>query len=309
MGPAHWDDAELHRFDSEPLRGRYSDLGSLAGSVEVGLGRWQPEPGCQTTPAHVEGGEEEISFVLGGSGWAWIDGSAHPVSAGDCLVFLVDEGPHTLVAGDDGLDVLAFGERASRGAHTWLPRAGVVRIQDTWVETPGGPEPWDREVAAGRVELGELAERPERIVALDAVEPSTTEHGPTKLEDRDLGRAVGSRRTGLSHQTIAPGREGWPPHVHAAEEELLVVLDGSGACLLGDERFEVRRGSVVARPAGSRVAHSFVAGPEGLTLLAYGQRVPHDVCWYPRSQKLGFRAFGLRFRVTDAVGYWDGEPE
>jgi hypothetical protein len=32
------------------------------------------------------------------------------------------------------------------------------------------------------------------------------------------------------------------------------------------------------------------------------------VCWYPRSQKVGFRAFPLRFRVSDALDYWDGEP-
>jgi uncharacterized cupin superfamily protein len=116
-------------------------------------------------------------------------------------------------------------------------------------------------------------------------------------------------RTGLNHVVIAPGREGWPLHVHSAEEELLVVLDGDGVCLLGDERFDVRRGTVVVRPAGSRVAHSFVAGSGGLTLLAYGQRVPHDVCWDPRSQKVSFRAFPLRFRVSDALDYWDGEPE
>jgi uncharacterized cupin superfamily protein len=146
-------------------------------------------------------------------------------------------------------------------------------------------------------------------VALDDVRPGTVEHGPTHVTGRDLGRAAGSVRTGVVHTTIAPGRESMPPHVHSAEEELFVVLDGAGECLLGDERFDVRRGSVIARPAGSRVAHSFVAGTEGLTMLAYGQRIPHDVCWYPRSQKLGFSAFGLRFRVADAVGYWDGEPE
>lgn len=309
MGPVHWDDAQEHCFGRDPLRGRYSDLGSLAGSVEVGLGRWQPEPGCQTTPAHVEGGEEEISFILGGSGWAWIDGSTYEVAAGDCLVHLVDAGPHTLVAGDSGLDVLAFGERASRGAHTWLPRAGVLRIQETWVATPGGPHPYLREAEAGRVPLGEPSPRPPGIVALDDVRPGTVERGQTHVTGRDLGRAAGSARTGLRHLTIAPGRESMPPHVHAAEEELFVVLEGAGSCLLGDERFDIRRGSVIARPAGSGVAHSFVAGPGGLTMLAYGQRVPHDVCWYPRSQKVSFRAFGLRFRVSDALGYWDGEPQ
>src|SRR5918997_184939 len=101
------------------------------------------------------------------------------LSAGDCLVHLVDEGPHTLVAGDDGLEVLAFGERASRGAHTWLPRAGVLRIQDTWLETPGGPHPWEREAAAGRVELGDPQPRPDRIVALDDVKARHVTHGAT----------------------------------------------------------------------------------------------------------------------------------
>jgi uncharacterized cupin superfamily protein len=309
MGPVDWDDAPDRCFARDPLRGRFADLGELAGSVEVGLGRWRPEPGCQTTPAHIEGGEEEISFIAGGSGWSWIDGSTFAVSAGDCLVHLVDEGPHTLVAGDDGLDVLAFGERASRGAHTWLPRAGVLRIQDTWVVTPGGDHPYLREAAVGRVPLGEPAPRPERIVALGDVRPVDREHGATRVTFRDLGRAAGSVRTGIVHITIAPGRESMPPHVHSAEEELFVVLDGSGECLLGDERFAVDRGSVIARPAGTRVAHSFVAGVDGLTMLAYGQRVPHDVCWYPRSQKVSFRAFPLRFRVADALDYWDGEPE
>ena len=69
------------------------------------------------------------------------------------------------------------------------------------------------------------------------------------------------------------------------------MLGGDGVCRLDDATFPLRRGSVLARPAGTGVAHSFAAGADGLTLLAYGQRVPHDMCWYPRSRKLGFRAF------------------
>jgi uncharacterized cupin superfamily protein len=55
------------------------------------------------------------------------------------------------------------------------------------------------------------------------------------------------------------------------------------------------------------VAHSFRAGPTGLTVLAYGQRNPNDVCFYPRSGKLRMRGLGnVTFRV-DQLGYWDGE--
>jgi len=69
----------------------------------------------------------------------------------------------------------------------------------------------------------------------------------------------------------------------------------------------VRGGSVVSRPAGTGVAHGFAAGDGGLTLLAYGQRDPRDIAWYPRSRKVSIRGIGLRFRVEESLEYWDGE--
>src|SRR5918998_3545110 len=99
---AHWDDVEEERNEGPPLAVAYQDLGTAAGSVEVGVGRYRPDPGSQTTPAHVEGGEEEITFVLAGSGWSWQDGATYEGRAGDALVHLIDGEPHTLVAGDDG---------------------------------------------------------------------------------------------------------------------------------------------------------------------------------------------------------------
>src|SRR3712207_2658222 len=104
----HWDDAPTHRWEGEHLRGEYEDLGTLAGSVEVGLGRWRPRPGNQSTPAHAEGGEEEIHYVLSGSGWSWQGGTTYEIRAGDALHHAIDGEPHTVVAGDDGIDLLAF---------------------------------------------------------------------------------------------------------------------------------------------------------------------------------------------------------
>jgi hypothetical protein len=39
-----------------------------------------------------------------------------------------------------------------------------------------------------------------------------------------------------------------------------------------------------------------------------GQRIPHDVVWCPPSEKVFLRACGLVFRVSEPLGYWDGEP-
>ena len=61
----------------------------------------------------------------------------------------------------------------------------------------------------------------------------------------------------------------------------------------GDESVEVRRGSVVSRPAGTRVAHSFLAGDGGLVYLAYGTREPNDVVYYPRTDEIRFRGVGV----------------
>src|SRR5690606_18667957 len=116
---------------------------------------------------------------------------------------------------------------------------------------------------------------------------------------------------GLRHVTVAPGGRTHPLHCHTREEELFVVLDGDGLLELlerdGPVEHPVRRGSVVARPAGTGVAHRFRAGERGLTLLAYGQRDDGDVTYYPTSGKVRLRGLGgVTFRV-DLLDYWDGE--
>ena len=302
----HWDQARSETIDRGCLRRTRWDLGAAAGSVRVGCKRVRAEPGGQTSPVHAHGAEEEIFFVLEGSGRLWQDGEVCEVREGDGIVHLAEGAPHTLVAGEAGLDVLAFGERRVTEA-TVLPRAGVAWVGDTWFEGPGaGEHPFDREAALDPVDVSSPGERPANVVALADLGARETRRSRTHVVRRDIGRSAGSRTSGLTHVEILPGAESHPPHAHSAEEELFVVLGGSGVVRLGDDEREVGRGSLVARPAGTGIAHSFAAGEEGLQLLAYGERDPRDVCWYPRSQKISLRAFGVIFRV-ESVGYWDGE--
>ena len=51
----------------------------------------------------------------------------------------------------------------------------------------------------------------------------------------------------------------------------------------------MRAGHVLSRPAGTALAHSFRAGPEGLEYLAYGQRDNNDIVYYPDSGKVVVR--------------------
>jgi len=306
---AHWDQVVGVRREAGHIAGTWRDLGTAAGTVGAGVKLIDVDPGKWSTPAHVEGAEEEIFYVLEGSGVSWQDGAVCEVRAGDCLVHLPGGKAHTLRAGPDGLRVLAYGQRIWHG-NTVLPRAGVAWMDPGFVEvSPVGRErgPYLREAAAGEPEVGEPAERPPSIVNLEDVEPVEVEHSDSLLFDRDLGTPAGSVRTGISHLTIPAGRLGYPPHCHSAEEEIFVVLQGEGTVLLGADEHPVRAGHVVGRPAGTAVAHSFRAGAAGLVYLAYGTREPNDIAYYPRSGKVNLRGVGVIGRI-EPLDYWDGEP-
>ncbi len=47
-------------------------------------------------------------------------------------------------------------------------------------------------------------------------------------------------------------------------------------------------------------------GTGGLSVLAYGQRDPRDMTYYPRSNKISFRGVGVIGRI-EHLDYWDGE--
>jgi hypothetical protein len=56
------------------------------------------------------------------------------------------------------------------------------------------------------------------------------------------------------------------------------------------------------------MAHSFLAGDGGVTMLIYGTRKPNDMAWYPRSSKISWRGLGVIGRI-EALESSDGEPD
>jgi uncharacterized cupin superfamily protein len=318
---AHFDDARTREIDIGHLRARWTFLGEAAGCVGVGVRRIEVAPDGWSTPAHEHGLEEEIFFVLGGSGVSWQNGETHEVRKGDCIVYLPQRGAHTLHAASEGLDVLAFGPRCNDES-VGFPRLGLSLVGTRAVETverveDGYAIQFARESKLGPPELTEPSARPSTIVNLDDVEPAWR-MGERREGWRDLGRAAGSVTTGLSWVRVGPEERATAPHVHSEEEEIFVVLEGSGAIELWPaplleqrgqarrEDVELRAGHVVARPAGSGVAHALRGGREGMTYLAYGTRRPNDTAFYPRSNKIFFRGLGVIARV-EHLDYWDGE--
>lgn len=320
----HWDELQGVRRERGHIAAEWT---SLTGSHSdmVGVQRIRIDPGMWSTPLHLEGREEEIFVVLAGSGVSVQDAGdgieGYAVRAGDCLVHRALEHAHTLQAGEDGLDVLAFGQR-SYAANTLLPRAGVSWLGPTWV-LQGAPEdhPWAREAAVGAPEVTELSPPPERIVHVDEVDATTRTGATVARRARDLGRAAGSERTGLKLYDVEPGKLMNPPHAHSAEEEIFVVLDGDGSLLVwphpraeteperfpgGEEEHALRAGSTVAQRPGTGRATALRAGDRGMSVLAYGTREPNDITYYPRSGKVSLRGVGVIGRLAQ-LDYWDGE--
>jgi uncharacterized cupin superfamily protein len=310
MGTTHFDRARSYELRIGHLHATWSLLGEAAGSVRVGLRRIEVPAGGWTTPVHEHGCQEEIFYVLAGRGLSLQGRSAAAIEAGDCIVYLPDRGAHSVHALEP-LDLLAFGSRDSDESPRF-PRLGLSLVGHRGVETvdradDGYPIQFVREADLGPPELPtDPGPRPATIVNLAAVEPERLERPRVARTRRNLGRAAGSVTTGLQHVEVAPGKESTAQHCHSVEEELFVVLHGAGVLVLDHDQTPVRPGDVIARPAGTGIAHMFRAGDQGLSYLAYGTRDPADVCYYPRSNKIAFRGVGVIARL-ERLEYWDGE--
>jgi uncharacterized cupin superfamily protein len=307
VGVANWDDVEGHRRAKGEMDATWQALGNAAGTKGVGVNRVRIEPGKLPTPPHSHGASEELFFVLAGSGLAWQDGEVHEVRPLDCVIHEADHFEHTFVAGPEGLEYLVFGTRHPT-EFGWLPRSRALRIGYPWVEGRDD-DPWEIEAAGPPLAYGDPAPRPANILNVDEVEHESWRDG---IDTAPLATTERSQLAGLHWERIAAGRRGTYPHCHSAEEEIFVMLSGSATLELWQrdgsvEETPLRAGSLVARPPGTGIAHSFVAGPDGVEMLIYGTREPNDMAWLPRSRTVQFGGLGIAGHLEPVDRHW-GEP-
>lgn len=106
------------------------------------------------------------------------------------------------------------------------------------------------------------------IKNLMEIEPGGTD----QFEIRFARKYLDSEELGVTLERLAPGFTATDGHSHEAQEEAYVVIEGSGAVKLDDERLELKRWDVVrVAPA---VVRGFDAGPDGMVLIAVGGRKP-----------------------------------
>lgn len=136
-----------------------------------------------------------------------------------------------------------------------------------------------------------------------------------------FAKSIGLEKLGCMLTVVAPGKVAFPFHVHHANDEMFVILEGSGEYRFGDKTYPVKAGDVVGAPAGGpNMAHQIInTGREEMRYLGVSTTIWPEAVEYPDSKKFavysqphpsGKRAkAGLRFigRREMMINYWDGE--
>jgi mannose-6-phosphate isomerase-like protein (cupin superfamily) len=99
------------------------------------------------------------------------------------------------------------------------------------------------------------------------------------VEIRFSRKYIDSQQLGISHERYAPGFTSTFGHHHDVQEEAYVVVEGSGAIKLDDERIELKQWDVVR--VAPEVVRGFDAGPDGLVLIAVGGEKPEGGDGHP----------------------------
>jgi mannose-6-phosphate isomerase-like protein (cupin superfamily) len=108
-----------------------------------------------------------------------------------------------------------------------------------------------------------------KLMNLMDVEDSAVKFGyAPALESRFARGALETERVGVSYQRLAPDTRAPFGHHHNSQEEIYVILDGSGRAKLDDEVVELK--PLDALRVSLEVTRAFESGSDGLVLLAFG---------------------------------------
>jgi len=108
---------------------------------------------------------------------------------------------------------------------------------------------------------------------------------------------ISGEHLGVKIEELPKGGTSSYHHYHTAEEEHVIVLEGSGTLHLGDEQIELAKGDHICFPAGEAVAHHIEnLSDSPLKFLVFGERKQNDVVFYPNGNVVSVKsAAGLNF--------------
>ena len=124
---------------------------------------------------------------------------------------------------------------------------------------------------------------------VDEIEAGVWDAGQIQARRRRLGAAAGADRLGVAIIEVEPGCRSTPPHSHVDEDEVFLVLAGSGLSYQSsgsrDARtYEIGVDDVLLHPS-SGDAHTLIAGDDGLAVLVVAEGSRTGLTWLPRTRQ------------------------
>ena len=161
------------------------------------------------------------------------------------------------------------------------------------------------------------------ILNIDELEYRSWGHGE-RFEARigDVASRIGAQKLGYNVTVVPPGKRGFPAHAHVVNEEMFYVIEGKGELRVGDARYPIRAGDIIAcPPGGPETAHQIInTSGADIRYLSVSTMLQPEIVDYPDSKKFGVRwplspgadgkPSSVRFlgRIEDGIqDYWDGE--
>jgi uncharacterized cupin superfamily protein len=154
----------------------------------------------------------------------------------------------------------------------------------------------------------------------DEVPLETAERAPL-YDGSKSGSVIGARqmpgrRIGCGIDIVPPGKRSCPYHFHYGQEEVFIVLDGTGTLRVAGEMLPIKAGDVISIPPGPEYPHQIINTSDApLKYLSLSTQEFPEVCEYPDSGK--YLAFtrtdgpllkrGRMHRADTDLDYWDGE--
>jgi len=131
-----------------------------------------------------------------------------------------------------------------------------------------------------------------------------------------LARGTAAQKLGASFDILEPGKCGCPYHLHHAQEEMFVIIEGNATLRVAGEMLPVKTGDVIFIPPGPEYPHQIInTSGAPLKYLSISTMETPEICEYPDSGKFlaeGSLKSSTPFEVLDRRGnnldYWDGEP-
>ena len=161
----------------------------------------------------------------------------------------------------------------------------------------------------------ELHPRPQAFVATgDAAERFDAKMGM-------VSEVTGAKLLGYNITSVPPGKRAFPFHNHRVNEEMFLILEGTGEVRIGKERHPIKQHDIITcPPGGEETAHQIInTGDSDLKYLAVSTKLSPEIANYPDSGKFGVLAnlpengegrpqrFMYVSREENGLDYWDGE--